>query len=210
MKQFSWIFSALFLLGLNAVIVWNALFNQQDISRDAGLKKQQVVAAQKESPDKTPIKPKRDELVYKVQQHLAKQGIYKDIPDGVYGMQTRKSIAEYQRIAGLTVDGKPSEYLLNHMFISSHSLGKKVAHQKPVKRVVVGSSGLSNPVKRAQIGLDELGYNPGLADGLLGAQTRQAIREFEKDNKLDVTGTVTEVLLKKLEEVTGTSRLNPT
>lgn len=39
-----------------------------------------------------------------------------------------------------------------------------------------------------QKALIKLGYNPGPADGLIGSKTRKAIRQFQKDSNIKVTG----------------------
>lgn len=62
-------------------------------------------------------------------------------------------------------------------------------------------------IRLVQMGLAELGYNPGPVDGTLGDQTQVAIREFEKHHKLAVTGNITAALIKELRNVTGTSVL---
>lgn len=46
-------------------------------------------------------------------------------------------------------------------------------------------------VTRAQNLLNKLGYDAGMADGLMGAQTRDAIKSFERKNGLEETGKVT-------------------
>jgi peptidoglycan hydrolase-like protein with peptidoglycan-binding domain len=43
-------------------------------------------------------------------------------------------------------------------------------------------------VTRAQNLLNKLGYDAGMADGLMGAQTRDAIKSFERKNGLEETG----------------------
>lgn len=47
--------------------------------------------------------------------------------------------------------------------------------------------------------LAELGYDPGPIDGGLGAKTRDAIRRYESDSGLPVTGGISENLLDELE-----------
>ena len=42
----------------------------------------------------------------------------------------------------------------------------------------------------AQKALEEKGYNPGRSDGTLDTNTRNAIRKFQKDNDIPVTGTI--------------------
>lgn len=43
-------------------------------------------------------------------------------------------------------------------------------------------------VTEAQQALKEAGFDPGAPDGVLGPQTRQAIRDFQRDRGLRVTG----------------------
>jgi localization factor PodJL len=50
--------------------------------------------------------------------------------------------------------------------------------------------------------LERLGYRPGAADGKLNAKTELAIREFEKDNELPVTGEASVSLLRQLRAAT--------
>lgn len=45
-------------------------------------------------------------------------------------------------------------------------------------------------LRLSQEKLTELGYNPGPADGLMGNRTRTAIKRFQRDYKLDETGTI--------------------
>jgi peptidoglycan hydrolase-like protein with peptidoglycan-binding domain len=70
------------------------------------------------------------------------------------------------------------------------------------KGVVSRSNGRPN-VKQIQIALKNAGYNPGAIDGKKGKQTREAIKSFQKDNKLNADGKVgkeTWDLLKKYLE----------
>ncbi|MBW2623931.1 MAG: SEL1-like repeat protein, partial [Deltaproteobacteria bacterium] len=56
----------------------------------------------------------RDERI-KVQELLASIGYDPGVPDGVIGFKTRQAIREYQKGQGLTMDGKPSQFLLKHL-----------------------------------------------------------------------------------------------
>lgn len=57
----------------------------------------------------------------------------------------------------------------------------------------------NNLVQEAQFMLTKLGYNPGPADGAAGKKTRQAVRDFQKKQKLTVTGDINDQLLRDLE-----------
>lgn len=53
-------------------------------------------------------------------------------------------------------------------------------------------------VKKAQQKLTELGYDPGPADGKIGKKTVAAIKSFQQDNALQVTGELNDLTQKKL------------
>lgn len=53
-------------------------------------------------------------------------------------------------------------------------------------------------VKAVQTALNALGFQAGPADGVLGPATRDAIRSFQKDNAMTVTGSLDAPLVKAL------------
>jgi peptidoglycan hydrolase-like protein with peptidoglycan-binding domain len=55
---------------------------------------------------------------------------------------------------------------------------------------IPGAWAFDTDVMRAQHKLQTLGYNTGGADGLLGPQTRHAIKVFQEKNNLQATGTL--------------------
>lgn len=61
----------------------------------------------------------------------------------------------------------------------------------------------SSTVMEVQRELNQLGYNAGTADGLMGARTRSAIQAYQRDSKLRVDGQATSSLL---SHVRGTAR----
>ena len=61
-------------------------------------------------------------------------------------------------------------------------------------------------IKKAQLGLIELGYDPGPADGLMGRRTALAIREYQRDQGLGVDGKVSQVLLRHLRNHSPVAR----
>ena len=65
-------------------------------------------------------------------------------------------------------------------------------------------------IMTAQIMLRQLGYKPGTADGILGPQTKRAIRAFQRNKRLPITGeldydTMANMMLAK----NGRHRRNP-
>lgn len=61
--------------------------------------------------------------------------------------------------------------------------------------VAPSNSQIENVVRRVQIALGSYGYYVGAADGIMGPKTRSALREFQSDFGLKVTGTITPEVL---------------
>jgi len=53
-------------------------------------------------------------------------------------------------------------------------------------------------IVKVQEALKEKGDNPGPADGIMGKQTRAAVKKFQKANGLKATGTVDDQTAEKL------------
>ncbi len=67
----------------------------------------------------------KNELIRAVQENLAALGYDPGPADGMMGAKTRNAIGDYQRQAGLTVNGEPSQALLNHLQAAKHEKLKK-------------------------------------------------------------------------------------
>lgn len=63
-------------------------------------------------------------------------------------------------------------------------------------------------VAAVQSVLADLGYAPGVIDGVMGASTEEAIRRFQLRRALEPNGQITSDLLREIERVTGT-RISP-
>ncbi len=60
---------------------------------------------------------------------------------------------------------------------------------------IYASQALAASVQRR---LGRQGYNPGPADGVIGAQTRRAIADFQSDHRLPVSGEIDDALLQAM------------
>ena len=58
----------------------------------------------------------------------------------------------------------------------------------------------NDDLRKIQELLKNFGYNPGKPDGLMNKSTEEAIRKFQKDHSLKITGTASVELLNKLLE----------
>ncbi len=62
---------------------------------------------------------------------------------------------------------------------------------------------VNSTVLQVQKQLQAAGYDCGPADGLMGAKTRGALQQFQKDHGLNASGKTDEATLKKLAEIGG-------
>lgn len=64
-------------------------------------------------------------------------------------------------------------------------------------------------VQEIQVRLSAIGYNPGGTDGTIGPRTRQAIRSYENDVGLPVTGEVSKALYDRLTSGASVAAVSP-
>lgn len=74
------------------------------------------------SPKAYAQQPSSDPLVAEVQRELAERGYYQTTVDGIIGPATRAAIGAYQSDAGLPVDGRISQSLLDSLRSAPESL----------------------------------------------------------------------------------------
>ncbi|MEQ9639630.1 MAG: peptidoglycan-binding domain-containing protein [Alphaproteobacteria bacterium] len=129
--------------------------------------------------------------VYQLQVGLNAQGYDAGPSDGLMGSRTRTAIESYQRNNGLLVTGQPSQGLLSHV----------QANQQARTTTPTASPGELNErqISRLQRRLDRLGYDTAVS-GQVDSETQAAIRAYERDNNLLVTGVATEALAEHVHQ----------
>ena len=134
-----------------------------------------------------------------IQEELDTLGYKPGPADGVMGSRTRAAIMAYQRNAGLAVDGRVSQMVLDHMKFAVPrvyaSTGSTAAAPRPAAR----APATNDTVLQIQRELAARGWNPGPADGLAGPRTREAARQFQVQAGLATTGTLDAGLLNSLK-----------
>jgi peptidoglycan hydrolase-like protein with peptidoglycan-binding domain len=65
-------------------------------------------------------------------------------------------------------------------------------------------------VYQLQKKLKDLGYDPSLPDGILGKKTKEALRHFQRDNGLPLTGKIDELIKAELSILKPVSQLSLT
>jgi len=158
-------------------------------------------------------KPVYSELTKELQLALADKKIYTGSIDGIYGSRTKTAIVTYQERMNLKSNGKVSAKLLSHILMSGTAVARVPVPVQPIalpgalsatdNSSVVQSKSL---VSAIQAGLKNYGYDDIVIDGVMGTQTSSAIKRFELDYGLQITGEASNTLLKKLKDIGATGR----
>jgi len=142
-------------------------------------------------------------LVRDIQSELALLGFYNGNVDGIFGNGTEKAIINFQRNAGMLPNGEANYALLTNLksatsLIKHHGLNQQKVEQEVVKqpRLLVFDTAL---VSKIQNGLkNQFGEADIVVDGVMGSQTSNALRNFQKRFKLDITGEPDDATIDKL------------
>jgi len=137
---------------------------------------------------------KQDELygsyVAGIKQELSAHGYAVGAPGGSLDPATARAILQYQRDAGLPLDGQATPELLDHLMFALPQTHNTRPPEPDSSRFAL--------VSQVQAHLAERGYYTGIVDGKAGPRTREAIRQFQEDAGLPVTGEANSGLLEHL------------
>lgn len=159
-------------------------------------------------------KAKPDPVVEQVQAILQSMNLYAGDVDGIDGPNTRKAIETYRKAMRMEISGDIDDALLEQLGAGDTTAGikpKKVAAAEPepeikaetVSAKVTDADG-STPdpmVQKVQAGLKAFGNEGMEIDGVIGAKTRSAIREFQSLFGLPVTGEPDQQVYAKMREI---------
>ncbi|MBR2854107.1 MAG: peptidoglycan-binding protein [Clostridia bacterium] len=158
------------------------------------------------------------DAVAQLQEALIELGYLSGKADGTYGAKTVAAVKAFQKANGLTVDGVAGEETQKVLYSGNAKSAKEAkatatptptpttktkATPTPTPTVLkTGTKGTK--VKELQNKLIQLGYLTGKADGVYGAKTAEAVKAFQKANKLTADGVAGTKTLSKLS-LTGTT-----
>lgn len=151
--------------------------------------------------------------VAQLQEALIQLGYLTGKADGNYGAATAEAVKAFQKANGLTVDGSAGAETQKALY-GGKAKAKPTPTPTPTPKasetaassddvLQVGSTG--SEVKDLQNKLIELGYLKGKADGVFGAKTAQAVKDYQKANKLTADGIAGARTLDSLKSKTGTA-----
>ncbi len=149
-----------------------------------------------------PKVPAESALVADLQQALIERGQFSGPADGRVTPLTVAAIRKFQQTNGMTVDGRISADLLARVQLTSSEavpVPRASPFSPPARRERVRQSRLQD----IQEALSKLGYGPVRADGVMGEETAGAIRRFELDRGMMITGQVNKALVNELIRIGG-------
>ena len=113
-------------------------------------------------------------------------------PEGAYAVLARSRLKRLQDAAAERVEPEAAAQAVASALNASASsppVPPAPAPAVPTPEEVESSLGLGRGARRmVQAGLASLGYEPGPADGLFGARTREAIRRYQGEKRFAETG----------------------
>lgn len=161
-----------------------------------------------------------DAVVANVQTILARLHLYSGEIDGLPGPRTKSAIAAYQKIVGLEPTGEITGALLAQLDARAQPSDLPPVPESAPRGVVAKADATASATRgpplaetasdgpagdktivKVQAGLRAFGNDRIQLDGVMGAQTRDAIREFQSLFGLPVTGEIDQRLVAKMEEV---------
>jgi hypothetical protein len=110
-----------------------------------------------------------------------------------------ESICKCAYSPGGTMTNQPPGFFWQCDIIYGKCAGNEQLINSPGGPISVpGAAGPGNRVRAAQSALQGMGYNPGPIDGAMGPRTANAIRAFQRAQRLPETGTLTPETLQRL------------
>ncbi|MCA0023620.1 MULTISPECIES: peptidoglycan-binding protein [unclassified Mesorhizobium] len=160
-------------------------------------------------PDTAPAPVKGDPVVEQVQGILKDLDFYAGTVDGISGPNTRKAIQAYQQKVGLNTSGEIDALLLDQLGATPKTAAvpkpqprPEVSQAVPVSLQTDTASQAPDPrIVKIQAGLKAFGNDDMQLDGVVGARTKAAIKEFQSLFGLPQTGEPDELVYVKMREI---------
>lgn len=132
------------------------------------------------------------QVVQTIQNRLNEAGYAAGPADGLMGSRTRSAIEAYQGANGLLITGQPSQGLLDH--IRATAMAQR-SQSDPAPQTAAASTQVVIDIQSA---LRRRGYAVSVVDGEMDDETAAAIRAYQRESNLAVTGRASSELLANL------------
>jgi len=146
------------------------------------------------------------EVIAAIQRELQARGYEPGTPDGVAGAVTRAAIMAWEADHGLALTGEPTEAVMKAIVlgVSAPTAAQITAQWQALPKEKRARS--EQMMRMVQQSLSALGYNLGKVTGRINEDTDRAIREFETDQNLKLTGRISGPLVARLTRLTSAGR----
>lgn len=150
--------------------------------------------------------------VVEVQNLLIVRGYLYQQSDGVYGQGTAQAVRRFQTEYGLESTGEVDDKTLDILVDGGQKVKpakliktkKQIKEAKPEKRkseIIYKRGDKSTEIANLQERLSIHGYSTNGADGIYGKGTEEAVRRFQEDKKIAVTGEINKITEQKILEL---------
>ena len=149
--------------------------------------------------------------VRRLQARLLELGYYSGGVDGLYGATTVEAVKAFQRASGLSADGQAGTQTQTKLYSASakYSANPVVTGDPDEnRRLSLGMTG--NDVYALQQRLISLRYLDGVADGVFGMETQEALVAFQRANNLTADGETNVATWRKLNGSARAANATPT
>ena len=152
--------------------------------------------------------------VKQLQENLIQLGYLSGKPDGKYGAATTAAVTAFQKANKLTADGVAGPTTQKAIYSGTSKAAPTAAPTatpKPESKNTTSTTTITGILRRGSTGssvtalqqkLIDLGFLSGKADGVYGSKTAEAVKAFQKANKLTADGIAGSKTIAKL---TGSS-----
>ncbi|MGB3391443.1 MAG: peptidoglycan-binding protein [Pseudaminobacter sp.] len=160
-----------------------------------------------ERPEAAPARPAGDPVVEQVQRILRDLNFYEGTVDGLSGPNTVKAVEAYQRKLGMTPTGRIDEQLLEQLGANPTTAAiapvpaPRATLNEPTQTAAIQTEDVKDRVAKIQAGLRAFGNDGIEIDGVVGARTRSAVKEFQSLFGLPETGDPDEATYAKMKEI---------
>lgn len=166
-----------------------------------------TIRIERPEPEPAPVRPAGDPVIERVQRILRALNFYEGTVDGLSGPATVKAVEAYQRKLGMTPTGRIDEQLLEQLGAPAATATPQPAPaprtppSDQTQTASVQPAHEKDRIARVQAGLRAFGNEGIEIDGMIGARTRSAIREFQSLFGLAETGEPDEATYAKMKEI---------
>ncbi|MEG4572022.1 peptidoglycan-binding protein [Microcoleus sp. N3A4] len=162
----------------------------------APVRKEKTISAGADGPEVAAIQQR-------LQVHSFKVGTI----DGSYGSRTTSAVSAFQESKGLKSDGIVDKETWTALAADPAPARETVQSKAPIESnaavpgnppTVLNKGAVGSKVKTLQVRLEIQGYDPGPIDGIFGARTATAVKNFQKFKGFTADGMVDETTWKAL------------